>query len=189
MGVRGRHAEVVRRWDSPRLDILAGWSGLLGAGLQDVQVRILVSFAGGHGHWLPTVPLARALGDQGHDVRYACQDAMVSNVIAAGWRAYPDGAATMLGPDERLPLVAPDREANERAIARGIDRNVGERARLLIEVCGRWRPELILRDEVGLRRRAGRRCARRASRRGRRPGGRRTVAHGTDPRTACPHPD
>jgi UDP:flavonoid glycosyltransferase YjiC (YdhE family) len=113
-----------------------------------VQVRVLVSFAGGHGHWLPTLPLARALADREHDVRYACQDAMVPNVIAAGWKAYPAGAATVLGLDERLPLMAPDREAIERSIAGGIDRHAGERARLLIEVCGRWRPELIVRDEA-----------------------------------------
>jgi UDP:flavonoid glycosyltransferase YjiC (YdhE family) len=47
-------------------------------------MRVLVTFAGGTGPFLPTQPYARQLRARGHQVRYACQPAMVALVEAAG---------------------------------------------------------------------------------------------------------
>ena len=43
----------------------------------DGGVRALFTFAGGSGHFLPTVPYAQILRERGHEVMYACQEGMV----------------------------------------------------------------------------------------------------------------
>ena len=48
-------------------------------------MRVLATFAGGTGHFLPTLPYARQLRARGHQVRYACQQAMVAVVEDAGF--------------------------------------------------------------------------------------------------------
>ncbi len=59
-------------------------------------MRFLFSFSEGTGHFLPTVVFARALARRGHDIRYACQDSMVTAVEAAGFCAEPTGGASLL---------------------------------------------------------------------------------------------
>jgi UDP:flavonoid glycosyltransferase YjiC (YdhE family) len=114
-------------------------------------MRILVTFAGGTGHFLPTLPYARALRARGHDVRYACQEAMVDVVRAAGLPAVDTGGASLLPPDERRPLVPVDRTAEQRAVADFFVARVGtERAARTRALIDEWRPDLVLRDEVDL---------------------------------------
>ncbi|HWU08625.1 MAG TPA: hypothetical protein VN520_19975, partial [Streptomyces sp.] len=66
-------------------------------------MRVLVTFAGGTGHFLPTLPYARQLRARSHEVRYACQQAMLAVVQAAGFPAVDTGGATLLPPDEQRP--------------------------------------------------------------------------------------
>ncbi len=81
------------------------------------RVRVLIGFAGGVGHFLPTAVFARALARRGHEVRYACQEGMVATVEAAGWRAEPTGGASLLDWAARRPLAPIDRAAEERVMA------------------------------------------------------------------------
>src|SRR3954469_6650642 len=74
-------------------------------GLQDVRVRFLFTFAGGAGHFLPTVPIASAVRRRGHEVMYGCQPAMRRVVEQAGFPAYPTGGHSLLEPGARRPLV------------------------------------------------------------------------------------
>jgi UDP:flavonoid glycosyltransferase YjiC (YdhE family) len=114
-------------------------------------MRILVTFAGGTGHFLPTLPYARELLARGCEVRYACQQAMVDVVRAAGFPAVDTGGASLLPPDERRPLVPVDRAAEQRAVADFFVARVGtERAARTRALIDGWRPDLVLRDEMDL---------------------------------------
>ena len=112
-------------------------------------MRILVTFSGSSGHFLPTVPFARALRERGHEVLYACQEAMVPAVTAGGWAAAATGGATLLAPAVRRPLMPVDRQAEERAIRTSFAGSIArERAGLRERLAGEWQPDLIVRDEV-----------------------------------------
>jgi UDP:flavonoid glycosyltransferase YjiC (YdhE family) len=115
----------------------------------DGAMRVLATFAGGTGHFLPTLPYARELRARGHDVRYACQPAMLGVVQDAGFPAVDSGGATLLPPDERRPLVPVDRSHEQRVVADFFVARVGaERAARLAVLIDRWRPDLLLRDEM-----------------------------------------
>src|SRR4051812_10951612 len=112
-------------------------------------MRVLATFAGGTGHFLPTLPYARQLQARGHQVRYACQPAMVPVVEAAGFPAVDTGGATLLPPDERRPLAPVDRAHEQRVVADFFITTVGtERAARTTKLIDRWRPDLVLRDEI-----------------------------------------
>jgi len=79
-------------------------------------VRFLCTFAGGAGHLHPTLPVARALRQRGHDVAYACQADLVPDVERAGFPAYDTGGATVLASAvRRPPLRVPLRQRFDRA--------------------------------------------------------------------------
>jgi UDP:flavonoid glycosyltransferase YjiC (YdhE family) len=112
-------------------------------------MRVLATFAGGTGHFLPTLPYARQLQARGHQVRYACQPAMAPVVEAAGFLAVDTGGATLLPPDERRPLAPVDRAHEQRVVADFFITTVGtERAARTTKLIDRWRPDLVLRDEM-----------------------------------------
>ncbi|WP_222266408.1 glycosyltransferase [Modestobacter marinus] len=112
-------------------------------------MRVLVTFAGGTGHFLPTLPYARELRARGHQVRYACQSAMVAPVEAEGFPAADTGGPTLLPPDERRPLGLVDRSREQRVVTDFFIGQVGtERAARTGGLIDGWRPDLVLRDEV-----------------------------------------
>jgi len=112
-------------------------------------MRLLVTFAGGTGHFLPTLPYARELSGRGHEVRYACQQAMLPVVEAAGFPALDTGGATLLPVDERRPLTPVDRAHEQRVVADFFVARVGtERAARTRALIADWRPDLVLRDEM-----------------------------------------
>ena len=47
-------------------------------------MRVLIPVRGAQGHIRPMVPLALALRDAGHEVRFACREAMTPIVASAG---------------------------------------------------------------------------------------------------------
>lgn len=113
------------------------------------RVRVLFSFAGGMGHFLPTVVFARSLARRGHEVRYACQEGMVAIVEAAGWPAESTVGASLLDRAARRPLAPVDRAAEERVMAGFFAGKVARaRAARVGELIGRWEPDLVVRDEV-----------------------------------------
>lgn len=112
-------------------------------------MRVLFTFTGGSGHFLPTVPFARALQKLGHDVTYACQEGMVAMVHSEGWRAVASGGNTLLDPQARRPLAAVDRLTEESSIRRSFAGSVArERTVRLLGIAKQWRPDLIVRDEM-----------------------------------------
>lgn len=113
------------------------------------RMRFLFSFAGGSGHFYPTQVFARVLTRRRHDVRYTCQEGMVATVEGAGWRVEPSGGASLLDPDARRPLVPADRQAEERAVRNFFaGKGARERAYRLVDLLERWRPDLVVRDEM-----------------------------------------
>ncbi|HQY27008.1 MAG TPA: hypothetical protein PLL45_19165, partial [Thermoflexales bacterium] len=54
-------------------------------------MRILFSFIGGSGHFLPLVPVARAAAAAGHTVAFGCGPSMRATVAAAGFVVSPLG--------------------------------------------------------------------------------------------------
>ena len=80
---------------------------------------------------------------------YACQEGMVPAVVSAGWAAVASGGNTLLDPQARRPLAAVDRVAEESAIRRSFAGIIArERTDRLLEIAAKWRPDLIVRDEV-----------------------------------------
>ena len=114
-----------------------------------MSVRILFTFTGGSGHFLPAVPIARAALAQGHDVLFSCQEAMLDSVTAAGFDARSSGGRTIVSPAFRGALVPSDR-THEADVIRTFfaDRIARERATQLIAIAANWHPDVIVRDEV-----------------------------------------
>jgi UDP:flavonoid glycosyltransferase YjiC (YdhE family) len=111
-------------------------------------VRILFTFAGGSGHLEPLVPLARAAESVGHTLAFAARPWMVSKVEALGFVAFPTGSDRGLAPVTR-PLVELDAERELRDLRDGFGRRIArERAADLLPLCGKWRPDLIVREET-----------------------------------------
>jgi len=112
-------------------------------------VRVLVSFAGGSGHFLPLVPLARAAARHGDRVLVTGQSAMLQSIVAAGFTAVDSGGRTLADPSMRRRLVPVDRAAEAAVItdffAGALAR---QRAARLITIAPHWRPDVILHDEV-----------------------------------------
>jgi UDP:flavonoid glycosyltransferase YjiC (YdhE family) len=116
---------------------------------REAPVRVLVTFTGGTGHFLPTVPYARGLRARGHTIRYACQPAMIDVVQAAGFPAEDTGGVTLLPSTERRSLAPVDRCHEQQVVADFFVRRVGtERAARTATLLDAWRPDLVLRDEV-----------------------------------------
>ena len=112
-------------------------------------MRVLVTFTGGTGHFLPTLPYARGLRARGHTIRYACQSAMIGVVQAAGFPAADNGGATLLPSGQRRSLAPVDRLHEQQVVADFLIRRVGaERAARTAALMDGWRPDLVLRDEV-----------------------------------------
>jgi UDP:flavonoid glycosyltransferase YjiC (YdhE family) len=122
-------------------------------------LRILFAFVGGHGHFLPLVPLARAAAAAGHDVTFSSGSSMVDAVAAAGF----DVAATVPGqppeperqpataptPPTRVPLLPVDLAREERDLReRFVLDGARSRAAGVLDRAAAWRPDVIVCDEV-----------------------------------------
>ena len=92
-------------------------------------MRFLCTFAGGAGHLDPTLPVARALRQRGHEVAYACQAALVPEVRRAGFPAYDTGGVTVLAPSLRRPLVPVDRAAEQDVVRRAYAGTIAQERR------------------------------------------------------------
>jgi UDP:flavonoid glycosyltransferase YjiC (YdhE family) len=111
-------------------------------------VRLLFTFAGGSGHLEPLVPLARAAEAAGHTVALAGRPWMVPKAEALGFAAFAAGSDTGLAP-RRRPLAALDVEREILAIGPGFGGRVArERAADLLPLCGGWRPDLLVCEEL-----------------------------------------
>lgn len=118
-------------------------------------MRLLGSFVGGHGHFLPLVPLARAARDAGHSVTFTCGRFMVDAVERAGFEALPTTPPPVgadAAPDEPptpQPLLPVDAEREERDLREKFARD-GARARApgILGHLADWGADVLLCDEV-----------------------------------------
>ncbi|MDR7279579.1 glycosyltransferase [Catenuloplanes atrovinosus] len=114
-------------------------------------MRILFSFVGGAGHFLPLTPIARAARAAGHDVALSAGPRMVDTVRRAGFEVLDNGAADAPTPErrERLPLAPLDEARERRVVTDMFVRKAGpDRAARLLTQAAEWRPDLIVCDEV-----------------------------------------
>ncbi|MEO6063201.1 MAG: glycosyltransferase [Thermoflexales bacterium] len=111
-------------------------------------MRILFTFIGGSGHFLPLVPVARATATAGHVLAFGCGPSMRATVEAAGFPVFPlgTGAAATAA---RLPLRPLDAaREDEEFLERFVRLAASARANDMLALCGPWRPDLIVCDEA-----------------------------------------
>ncbi|KAE8762613.1 glycosyltransferase, partial [Georgenia thermotolerans] len=111
-------------------------------------MRVLVAFAGGLGHYGPLAPVARALVASGHEVRVACQASAAPAVAADGLDVVVTSAETA-GPVRLSALLPLDLDREDRALREGYaGRTARSRAADLLALAARWRPDVVVCDEV-----------------------------------------
>ena len=111
-------------------------------------MRILFSFIGGSGHFLPLVPVARAAAAAGHTVAFGCGPSMRATVAAVGFQVFPLGTGAAVAP-ARLPLrpldaAREDEEFRERFVRGAAARRVPQ----MLALCESWRPDAVVCDEA-----------------------------------------
>lgn len=113
-------------------------------------MRILFSFVGGDGHFIPMIPVARAAEAAGHTVAFTCGPQTEDAVKAAGFDALPLGTSGGPGgPPERRPLRPIDQAREDQQFRDGFARREAAiRAPLTIALCQEWRPDLLVIEEA-----------------------------------------
>ena len=111
-------------------------------------MRILFTFIGGSGHFLPLVPVARAAEAAGHAVAFGCGPSMRATVEAAGFAVFPLGTGSAAAP-ARLPLrpidvAREDEEFRDRFVRGAAARRVPQ----MLALCADWRPDVVVCDEA-----------------------------------------
>jgi UDP:flavonoid glycosyltransferase YjiC (YdhE family) len=108
-----------------------------------------LTFAGGTGHFLPLVPVARAAEEAGHQVAFAGQPGMLSVIERAGFSGFDTGGPTLLATSERTPLLELDMERELRAVREGFaGRTARARAPAVLALCEEWRPDVLVCEEM-----------------------------------------
>ena len=114
-------------------------------------MRILFSFAGGRGHLEPLLPLARAARAARHHVALAGGHSTLRGVESLGFENLPYGRAPVETPPARRPLREIDVEREKQEFReRFVRRLARDRVPDVVELCERWRPDLLVRDETDL---------------------------------------
>ena len=112
-------------------------------------VRILFTFVGGAGHFVPLVPIARAAVAAGHAVAFTCGGGMVPIVEREGLTAFATDPLAVVEPPERRPLMPVDREHEQRVLRRTFGEELKrERAAGIADRCREWRPDLLVCDDA-----------------------------------------
>jgi UDP:flavonoid glycosyltransferase YjiC (YdhE family) len=107
-------------------------------------MRILFAFAGGAGHAGPLVPIAEAARAAGHAVAFAGR----ASALRGAFELFPD-------PDDPPPpaaiasLLELDPEREDRALRDGFAGRIARhRAAQILEIVGRWTPDVVVCDEI-----------------------------------------
>lgn len=113
-------------------------------------MRVLVAFAGGRGHLLPMLPLARALRDAGHALALSGHPASVRT--HGLFDAVFPHERTAPGPDpdgSTGTLVAPDLEHELEVVGRWYAGTLAQRNLVrTTAVVDAWRPDVVVCDEM-----------------------------------------
>jgi len=113
-------------------------------------VRVLVTFAGGRGHLLPILPVARALRAAGHDLALSGHPSAANDCDGLFGQVFPHQLIDPKPPDGTTgTLRAPDLEHEFMVIGRWYAGTLAERnlARTTA-VIQNWRPDLVISDEM-----------------------------------------
>lgn len=111
-------------------------------------MRVLLTFAGGRGHAVPLLPLARSLRAAGHVVGRNGRAAVVAELHEFG-EPLPDPDDAGPEPTAIAPLLAPDLAREEAVLRHGFAGAVARRRAASVRaLCERWAPDLIVRDEL-----------------------------------------
>jgi UDP:flavonoid glycosyltransferase YjiC (YdhE family) len=111
-------------------------------------VRILFTFVGGAGHFLPLTSLARAARRAGHTVAISGQPSMLPTIRTAGFDAFPTGP-NLGDTGVRTPLLKLGQQREERDLRDGFaNRTARARAKDIITLSTTWNPAVIVCDEV-----------------------------------------
>ena len=118
-------------------------------------MRILFTYIGGLGHFHPLVPVARAAAAAGHDVAVAGSGGLTAQVEAAGFRAFATSPPRPMEPtppaQEPIPVEPADAHAAEVEFAENFaHKGAGRHATAVQEHVGKWRPDVLVRDEADL---------------------------------------
>jgi len=112
-------------------------------------VRLLFTFVGGAGHFVPLLPVARAAVAAGHAVAFTCGAGMVPVVERHGFAATPTDPEDVAEPPERRPLLRTDRLREVRQLRERFASGFPERrAGRIADRCADWRPDVLVCDEV-----------------------------------------
>ncbi len=111
-------------------------------------MRLLFSFIGGSGHFVPLVPVVRAAEAAGHAVAFGCGPSMRAKVEAAGFPVFPLGTGAAVAP-ARLPLrpldaAREDQEFRDRFVRGAATRRVPQ----MLSLCESWPPDTVVCDEA-----------------------------------------
>jgi UDP:flavonoid glycosyltransferase YjiC (YdhE family) len=109
---------------------------------------MLFTFIGGLGHFQPLVPVARAAERAGHTIAFAGSGNLQSAISAAGFVAFPT-SEPRVAPREPEQLVRVDPDKEDRDLRENFARRGASRhAAAILELARRWRPDVVIRDEV-----------------------------------------
>ena len=114
-------------------------------------MRMLFTFVAGIGHFEPLVPIARAAQAAGHSVAFGCSPSIVSWVEAAGFAVFSIGArgSEARSEPERTALRPLDLEREDRDLRERFARRAAQsRVAPIMQRCARWRPDVLVCDEV-----------------------------------------
>jgi UDP:flavonoid glycosyltransferase YjiC (YdhE family) len=116
-------------------------------------LRILFTFIAGSGHFRPLIPLARAAQAAGHTVAVAGASRRQAEIAAAGFTGFATRASPPTPGGEpagdQNSLETPDPRREQLWLAEGFARRGAARhVTSITEIAGRWRPDVLVRDEV-----------------------------------------
>jgi len=117
-------------------------------------MKVLFTCLPAFGHFLPTVPLARAASEAGHDVAFATGGDFCGRVEASGFRAFPAGMSLAdqleeAGRRYEESNLPPGKERFETFVPRMLA-GVAAPSRVaeLVGVIEGWEPDLLVHDET-----------------------------------------
>jgi UDP:flavonoid glycosyltransferase YjiC (YdhE family) len=119
-------------------------------------MRVLFSCTAGDGHFMPTVPLARAFAAAGHDVVYSTAASCTERVAAAGFENLPAGpgvdevAEEMAAFRVRIEKVPPHERRPEAFSFRFATLDAPAKLDALLSEATAWQPELIVHETADL---------------------------------------
>lgn len=112
-------------------------------------MRVLFTFAGGSGHADPLVPIAHAAEAAGHTVAFSGRRSAGALLEAHGFSLFGDPERPASDPPTITPLLDVDMEREYRVLREGYAGRIArERLTRVLGVCGEWRPDVIVCDEV-----------------------------------------